>query len=141
MILRAEQSQHTVSFAFVQCARDCYINGRYSMVKLDEYVLDSLMRDLVGHDRRPVSYLVYLWLAAEQQRHKENGPDPELLANSGIDARVSPGVVATDDGAAADAFPSHTAVPLPAGELLLTSGALVDDELPPDTAAWLLPVG
>ena len=34
-----------------------------------------------------------------------------------------------------------TAVPLPAGELLLTSGALVDDELPPDTAAWLLPVG
>ena len=38
------------------------------MVKLDEYVLDGLMRDLVGHDRRPASYLVYLWLAAEQQR-------------------------------------------------------------------------
>jgi DNA-binding transcriptional MocR family regulator len=37
---------------------------------MDEYVLDSLMRDLVGHDRRPVSYLVYLWLAAEQQRRK-----------------------------------------------------------------------
>jgi len=41
------------------------------MVKRDEYVLDSLMRDLVGHDRRPVSYLVYLWLAAEQQRQKK----------------------------------------------------------------------
>jgi hypothetical protein len=41
------------------------------MVKLDEYVLDSLMRDLVGHDRRPVSYLVYLWLAAEQQRQRK----------------------------------------------------------------------
>jgi hypothetical protein len=41
------------------------------MVKLDEYVLDSLMRDLVGHDRRPVSYLVYLWLAAEQQRQNK----------------------------------------------------------------------
>lgn len=40
------------------------------MIKLDEYVLDSLMRDLVGHDRRPVSYLVYLWLAGEQQRQK-----------------------------------------------------------------------
>jgi hypothetical protein len=40
------------------------------MVTLDEYVLDSLMRDLVGHDRRPASYLVYLWLAAEQQRQK-----------------------------------------------------------------------
>jgi hypothetical protein len=40
------------------------------MIKLDEYVLDSLMRDLVGHDRRPVCFLVYLWLAAEQQRRK-----------------------------------------------------------------------
>jgi hypothetical protein len=40
------------------------------MVKLDDYVLDSLMRDLVGHDRRSASFLVYLWLAAEQQRRK-----------------------------------------------------------------------
>lgn len=38
------------------------------MVKLDEYVTDTLMRDLVGHDRRPVSFLAYLWLIAEQQR-------------------------------------------------------------------------
>jgi len=38
------------------------------MIKLDEYVLDSLMRDLVGHDRRPVCFLAYLWLAAEEQR-------------------------------------------------------------------------
>lgn len=41
------------------------------MIKLDEYVLDSLMRDLVGHDRRPVCFLVYLWLAGEQQRQKK----------------------------------------------------------------------
>ena len=41
------------------------------MIKLDDYVLDSLMRDLVGHDRRPVCFLVYLWLAAEQQRQKK----------------------------------------------------------------------
>jgi hypothetical protein len=39
------------------------------MFALDDYVVDVLMRDLVGHDRRPVSFLVYLWLAAEQQRH------------------------------------------------------------------------
>ena len=38
------------------------------MLTLDEYVIDVLMRDLVGHDRRPVSFLVYLWLAAEKQR-------------------------------------------------------------------------
>jgi hypothetical protein len=38
------------------------------MIYLDDYVVDVLMRDLVGHDRRPVSFLVYLWLAMEQQR-------------------------------------------------------------------------
>lgn len=31
-------------------------------VALDAYVLDSLMPDLVGHDRRPSAFLVYLWL-------------------------------------------------------------------------------
>jgi hypothetical protein len=38
------------------------------MLSLDDYLTDVLMRDLVGHDRRPVSFLVYLWLAAEQRR-------------------------------------------------------------------------
>jgi DNA-binding GntR family transcriptional regulator len=32
-------------------------------VSFDAYVLDTLMRDLVGHDRSPASYLVYLALA------------------------------------------------------------------------------
>jgi hypothetical protein len=40
------------------------------MPALDDYVIDVLMRDLVGHDRRPASFLVYLWLAAEQARRK-----------------------------------------------------------------------
>jgi hypothetical protein len=38
------------------------------MPAFDDYITDVLMRDLVGHDRRPVSFLVYLWLAAEQAR-------------------------------------------------------------------------
>jgi hypothetical protein len=38
------------------------------MLALDDYITDVLMRDLVGHDRRPVAFLVYLWLAAEQKR-------------------------------------------------------------------------
>jgi len=38
------------------------------MPTIDDYVTDTLMRDLVGHDKRPVSFLVYLWLAAEQER-------------------------------------------------------------------------
>ena len=35
------------------------------MISLDDYVVDVLMRDLVGHDRRPVCFLVYVWLGAE----------------------------------------------------------------------------
>lgn len=35
---------------------------------LDDYVVDILMRDLVGHDHRPVAFLVYLWLAVEHRR-------------------------------------------------------------------------
>jgi hypothetical protein len=33
-----------------------------STVALDAYILDSLMPDLVGHDRQPSSFLVYLFL-------------------------------------------------------------------------------
>lgn len=29
---------------------------------LDPYIADVLMRDLVGHDRRPAAFIVYLWL-------------------------------------------------------------------------------
>ena len=30
------------------------------MAEIDEYVLDVLMRDLVGHDKSPSAFLVYL---------------------------------------------------------------------------------
>lgn len=32
---------------------------------IDTYILDTLMRDLVGHDRQPSAYLVYLFLWTE----------------------------------------------------------------------------
>jgi hypothetical protein len=41
------------------------------MATVDDYVVDVLMRDLVGHDRRPVSFLVYLWLAAQARAGKD----------------------------------------------------------------------
>jgi DNA-binding GntR family transcriptional regulator len=31
-------------------------------IAIDAYILDTLMRDLVGHDRRPSAFLVYLYL-------------------------------------------------------------------------------
>jgi hypothetical protein len=41
------------------------------MVSFDDYVIDVLMRDLVGHDRKPACFIVYLWLAAEQSRRRQ----------------------------------------------------------------------
>ena len=40
------------------------------MPKLDDYITDTLMRDLVGHDHRPAAFLVYLWMAAEFERNE-----------------------------------------------------------------------
>ena len=31
-------------------------------IEMDEYVVDTLMRDLVGHDRQASAFLVYLYL-------------------------------------------------------------------------------
>ena len=41
------------------------------MLTLDPYLTDILLRDLVGHDRRPAAFLVYLWLTAEQQKQAQ----------------------------------------------------------------------
>jgi DNA-binding transcriptional MocR family regulator len=39
-------------------------------VPIDDYVLDVLMRDIVGHDRQPAAYLVYLHLYGQAARAK-----------------------------------------------------------------------
>ena len=48
-----------------------YTDYRYSMSEIDDYILDTLLRDLTGHDRRPAAFLVYLWLTGEQTRRSE----------------------------------------------------------------------
>src|SRR6516225_753454 len=60
--------EHNRASRGLQSVRHCYTNGRYSVLSLDFYVVDVLMRDLVAHDRRPAAFLVYLWLAKEEQR-------------------------------------------------------------------------
>jgi hypothetical protein len=35
---------------------------------IDDYAVDVLMRDLVGHDRQPSSFLIYLWLTFQAGR-------------------------------------------------------------------------
>jgi DNA-binding MarR family transcriptional regulator len=39
-------------------------------VPVDDYVLDVLMRDIVGHDRQPAAYLVYLYLYGQSARSR-----------------------------------------------------------------------
>ena len=39
-------------------------------IPVDDYVLDVLMRDIVGHDRQPAAYLVYLHLYGQAARAK-----------------------------------------------------------------------
>jgi DNA-binding MarR family transcriptional regulator len=37
-------------------------------ILVDDYVIDVLMRDIVGHDRQPAAYLVYLYLYGQAAR-------------------------------------------------------------------------
>ena len=39
-------------------------------ISVDDSVLDVLMRDLVGHERQPAAYLVYLYLYGQAARDK-----------------------------------------------------------------------
>src|SRR3954447_18153592 len=39
-------------------------------IPIDDYVLDILMRDIVGHDRQPAAFLVYVWLYGQAVRAK-----------------------------------------------------------------------
>lgn len=39
-------------------------------IPIDDYILDVLMRDIVGHDRQPAAYLVYVHLFAQAVRRK-----------------------------------------------------------------------
>ena len=44
-------------------------------LRLDHYVVNVLMRDLAGHDRRPAAFLVYLHLWAETRGAEPGAPD------------------------------------------------------------------
>jgi DNA-binding MarR family transcriptional regulator len=39
-------------------------------IPIDDYVLDVLMRDLIGHDQKPAAYLVYLYLYSRAARSR-----------------------------------------------------------------------
>jgi hypothetical protein len=40
------------------------MNKARGRLSLDPYVIDVLLPDLVGHDKRPAAFIIYLWLWA-----------------------------------------------------------------------------
>lgn len=55
---------------------------------LDRYVLDTLMRDLVGHDRRPSAFLVYLAIEALARDGRRPLSHAELAEQTGLSKRA-----------------------------------------------------
>ncbi len=54
---------------------------------LDPYVLDTLMRDLVGHDRRSSAFLVYLAIAAATVEGPSRLSHAQLAERTGLSKR------------------------------------------------------
>jgi hypothetical protein len=55
----------------------------HQTVPIDDYVLDVLMRDIVGHDQQPAAFLVYLYLfgRAARQRWRPVNASLRMLAD------------------------------------------------------------
>jgi hypothetical protein len=53
-------------------------------ISVDQYVVDTLMRDLVGHDHSPSSFLVYLfvWMKAKGRERNRVALSYQALAES-----------------------------------------------------------
>ena len=54
---------------------------------IDAYVLDALMRDLVGHDHRVSAFLVYLVLAAASREGAPRLSHAQLAERTGLSKR------------------------------------------------------
>jgi len=56
-------------------------------LEFDSYVLDSLMGDLVGHDRRPSAFLVYLTILTANSRGVRDLSYAQLAESTGLSRR------------------------------------------------------
>jgi hypothetical protein len=63
-------------------------------VPVDDYVLDVLMRDIVGHDRQPAAYLVFVWLYGQAARARWK-PVPASLRTLAEETGLSKSAVQT----------------------------------------------
>ncbi|MEO6525333.1 MAG: helix-turn-helix domain-containing protein [Gemmatimonadaceae bacterium] len=60
------------------------------MLSLDPYVVDVLLPDLVGHDRRPSAYLVYLvlWRRAHETGAEVSASLQSITESTGLSKRA-----------------------------------------------------
>lgn len=65
-----------------------------STVQLDRYVVTVLMRDLVGHDRSPSAFLVYLAIETEAQAGKAHLSHSALAERTGLSKRACQNAIA-----------------------------------------------
>jgi hypothetical protein len=65
------------------------MKGTVDQIKLDRYVIDTLMPDLVGHDRRPSALLVYLflWAQSDTRGRKASASLREIADGTGLSKR------------------------------------------------------
>ena len=56
---------------------------------VDRYVIDTLMADLVGHDRRPSAFLVYLAILAAAADGRAALSHAELAERTGLSKRTA----------------------------------------------------
>lgn len=63
--------------------------------EIDRYVLDTLMADLVGHDHRPSSFLVYLAITAAHANGRASFSHAELAERTGQSRRTVQNAVDT----------------------------------------------
>ncbi|HET7576174.1 MAG TPA: helix-turn-helix domain-containing protein [Sphingomicrobium sp.] len=68
-----------------------------SPVLLDRYVIDALMRDLVGHDKSPSAFIVYLAIEAEAQKGRALLSHTDLSELTGLSKRACQNAVALLD--------------------------------------------
>jgi hypothetical protein len=61
---------------------------------IDRYVVDVLLRDLVGHDRRPSAFLVYLTLLAAAHDGRATLSYADLAGRTGLSRRAVQDAVA-----------------------------------------------
>ena len=67
------------------------------VIGVDRYVLETLMPDLVGHDRKPSAFIVYLalWVKSDGKRGRRAAASlRELSEGAGLSKRAVQGALA-----------------------------------------------